>query len=136
MLGALPDPPLLEPRVLGIEDFATKRDRKYGTVLVNAEGRKVVDLPPGQEKELVASWLSEHPGDEIICRDRAGGYAEAANAGAPQALQVADRWHLWDNLAHAVERTVIAHRACLVPPALTAPSARRLATAPSIHGRP
>ncbi|MFD4633795.1 ISL3 family transposase [Streptomyces sp. NPDC058284] len=121
---------MLEPRVLGVDDFATKRGRKYGTVLVNAESHEVVDLLPGREKELVASWLSEHPGVEILCRDRAGGYAEAAKAGAPQALQVADRWHLWDNLAHAVERTVIAHRACLVPPALTAPSTRRLATAP------
>ncbi|MGW0538430.1 ISL3 family transposase [Streptomyces sp. NPDC003032] len=85
MLVALPDPPLLEPRVPGIDDFATKRGRKYGTVLVDAESRKVVDLLPGREKELVASRLSEHPGVEIICRDRAGGYAEAANAGAPQA---------------------------------------------------
>ncbi|MFF1698876.1 hypothetical protein ACFVXC_35485 [Streptomyces sp. NPDC058257] len=55
MVIALPDPPLLEPRVLGVEDFATKRGRKYGTVLVNAESHGVVDLLPGREKELVAS---------------------------------------------------------------------------------
>ncbi|MGW0533407.1 transposase [Streptomyces sp. NPDC003032] len=76
---------LVALRVLGIDDFGTKRGRKYGTVLVDAASRKIVDLLPGREKELVASWLSEHPGVEIICRDRAGGYAEAANAGAPQA---------------------------------------------------
>ncbi|MDX2709591.1 transposase [Streptomyces sp. PA03-6a] len=109
----MPDPPRPALRVLGVDDFATRRGRRYGTVLVDLATHRAVDLLPGRGKTPLVSWLGEHPSIEMACRNRAGPYAEAASAGAPQAPQVADAWHLWHNLAHAVESTVITHRSCL-----------------------
>ena len=91
------------PRILGIDDWARKRGCTYGTILVDLESRQPVELLDSREAADVAAWLKQHPGIEILSRDRGSEYIKAANLGAPQAEQVADRWHLLKNLREAVE---------------------------------
>jgi transposase len=102
-------PPVASFRVVGIDDWAYKRGHRYGTILVDLEQHRVLDLLPNRTTETVAAWLRKHPEIEIVSRDRAGAYADAVRQGAPQAQQVADRWHLLQNLTEAVQRVVEGH---------------------------
>jgi transposase len=101
------------PRVLGVDDWAWCKGQKYGTVLVDLEHRCVIDLLADRSADTLADWLLAHPGVEIVSRDRAPAYIDGINRGAPDAIQVADRWHLLRNLKEALERVLEKNRHCL-----------------------
>ena len=88
-------------RVLGIDDFAWKRGQQYGTVVCDLERRRIIDLLPDREPATVEAWLAAHREIAVVSRDRGAGYGRAASRGAPQAMQVADRWHLMENASAA-----------------------------------
>jgi transposase len=105
-------------RVVGIDDWSWRRGKRFGTLLVNLETHKIVDLLADREAESVKRWLAAHPEVEIVSRDRGGVSIDGATLGAPQAIQVADRWHLLSNLGDAVEEFLIRAHIRLPEPAM------------------
>nr|WP_165350535.1 ISL3 family transposase [Xylanimonas protaetiae] len=122
---ALPD--LVVPRVLGIDDFALRRGQVYATVLIDAETGRRVDVVEGRGADVVTAWLREHPGVQVVTRDGSTVYAQAVREALPHAVQVADRWHLWHNLADAAGKEVAAHAACWAAAAATGMRTGRIA---------
>ena len=124
---ATPAEPETSYRFVGIDDFALRKGQTYGTILVDLERGRVIDLFDGRDGLPVTAWLKLHPGiDEVITRDRLAAYANAGSAGAAQALQVADRWHLIGNIRELVERLFEQHASALdvaleLPPTVVEP---------------
>jgi DNA-binding NarL/FixJ family response regulator len=113
LVRTAPEPQVGTVRAVAIDDFALRKRATYATIIVDLEARRPIEVLQGREAEPVAAWLAAHPEIEVACGDRARAYAEAIQTGAPQALDVADRWHLWHNLAEAVDKVVRAHHACV-----------------------
>lgn len=111
LVRSTPLPTILVPRVLGVDDWAKRKGQSYGTILIDHERECVVDLLPDRAPETVAKWLREHPGVEIVTRDRAEAYAQGIREGAPNAIQIADRWHLLQNLTEVLFKVFQDHRA-------------------------
>ena len=109
------------PRVLGLDDFAFRRGTRYGTLLLDLQTRQPFDILPDREGSTVKNWLEDHPGIEVVSRDRSRVYADAVTQAAPQAVQVADRFHLVHNLMEVLEKQVKSEynviRQTLAPPA-------------------
>jgi hypothetical protein len=104
LIRRTPDPMAAPPRVLGVDDFAVRKGRTSGTLLVDLERHRPIELLPDRTSGSLAALLKAHPGIEGISRDRSTEYARGATGGAPQAIQVADRFHLLVNLREALER--------------------------------
>jgi transposase len=99
-------PPIDTPEVLGVDDFAFRRGKTYGTILVDLKTNRPMDLLPERTGDALADWLREHPGVKLISRDRSSEYARGASEGAPEAQQIVDRWHVLKNLGEVVLRVV------------------------------
>jgi len=113
------------PRILGVDDWAWRRGQRYGTILVDLEGGRAIDLLPERSSDGLRDWLRAHPGVEVIARDRSTEYARGATAGAPAAVQVLDRWHVLRNAREVAERILERH-----PDQLRALGARASAATP------
>jgi hypothetical protein len=116
LVRGLPLPEPEPPRVVGVDDWALRKGRTYGTVVVDLERRRVLDLLPDRAAETLAGWLRCRPGIEVVARDRSTEYARGITQGAPAATQVADRWHLLANVRQVLERWLAGAHARLSRP--------------------
>ena len=108
-----PTPQASPVRVLGVDDWSQRRGHTYGTILVNLETHAIIDVLPDRTAASLAAWLQRHPEVEVVSRDRAEAYAEGIRQGAPQAVQVAERFHLLKNVTDSVERFLRRKQRCL-----------------------
>src|SRR5437588_7523219 len=106
-LFLIPVPEVDQVRVVGVDDWSWRRGKRFGSILVNLETHKIIDLLADREAESVQRWMATHPEVDVVSRDRGGVYIDGATLGAPQATQVADRWHILSNLGDAVEEFLI-----------------------------
>jgi len=113
-LRTIPNPPDAPVHVLGIDDFSMRRGDCYGTILVNMETHRPLDLLPDRTADAVLPWLESHPEIDIVSRDRASAYADAINRALPHATQVTDRYHLVQNLREHVQK-FLDHKHSLLP---------------------
>jgi transposase len=131
----LPTAPL--PRIVGIDEWAWRKGQRYGTIVVDLERGRVFDLLPDHERKTLQSWLKQHPQVELVSRDRSGTIAQAVAAAAPQAKQVADRWHLLKNLRDCVERvfqrTYGSIKAVLAPSQPVVPEAKPVSPGDTVY---
>jgi transposase len=118
----IPESSSLPVRNLGVDDWAWRKGQDYGTILVNLDLHRVVDLLPDRAAESFSAWLNQHPEIVTIARDRCGIYAEGATLGAPQSQQIADRFHLVLNLSATMERVLEERSRELILPPLEEPA--------------
>ena len=104
LVRAAPLPEQQSPCVVGVDDWAVRKGRTYGSIIVDLDRRRELDLLPDRSAGTLAEWLQRHPGVEMVARDRSTEYARGITLGAPGGVQVADRWHLLANMRQAVER--------------------------------
>ena len=103
LVQVAPTPDAPAPQIIGVDEWAWRRGHRYGTILVNREDHRVLDLLPERSVESVAAWLAQHPTIRVVCRDRSALYSDGIRQGAPHAVQVVDRFHLVKNLREAAE---------------------------------
>lgn len=97
-------PLIIAPKIIGVDDWAFKKRCTYGTIIIDLENRQVIDLLPNRQANTLAKWLSKYPSIAVVSRDRSTTYASAITEGSPQAVQVADRWHILKNLTETLEK--------------------------------
>ncbi|MBE9108119.1 ISL3 family transposase [Nodosilinea sp. LEGE 07298] len=113
VIASLPLPQLMTPKILGVDDFALRKGHNYGTILVDLEQHQPIALLPDRTAETLETWLKEHPGVEVLSRDRSKTYKRGMSQGAPEAIQVADRFHLLHNLEETLETAFKGHYSVL-----------------------